>query len=259
MHKAFFGVIPADVLFSEKISPGAKILYAVITSLCNDKGFCWATNSYLAGLFNVTERAIQKQLESLQDNGFIIVDLEKKISRKIFLTERGVDLKGLKIGVNKSSPLGVNRSSYGGEQKFTHNKQTNNSSFPREKEEIPIASKRGKKIKYPGEQIFDVALEKYSDVVTLESLKKHKAEFIEYFTEGDGSVVKHVNWPLTFKKWVERGWGVKKESSVSQRVVPTKQKPCDLCAVADKVGRPCPQHGGKTVAKANSKNVQSSV
>lgn len=70
----FYAIIPADVRYNKSLTQGAKLLYGEITALCNQKGFCWASNLYFAQLYDVNERSIQRWINSLKDNGYIIVD-----------------------------------------------------------------------------------------------------------------------------------------------------------------------------------------
>ena len=48
----YYAVIPATVLFNKELKPNEKLLYAIITVLSNKEGYCYASNTYLAGLFN---------------------------------------------------------------------------------------------------------------------------------------------------------------------------------------------------------------
>ena len=43
----YYSVIPATILFNEKLKPNEKLLYAIITSLSNKEGYCYASNKYL--------------------------------------------------------------------------------------------------------------------------------------------------------------------------------------------------------------------
>ncbi len=76
--KAYYAVIPANVRYDTDIMASAKLLYGEITALCNDKGFCWATNRYFATLYKVSTRSIQSWINSLVAKGYIKVELEKK-------------------------------------------------------------------------------------------------------------------------------------------------------------------------------------
>lgn len=248
---AYYAVIPADVRYDKRLTPGAKLMYGEITALCNERGYCWALNGYFAALYEVTDRTIQNHLEKLRDTGYIHMEHNAK-SRKIFLTESRVKL---------ISPSSMKLFSPTGDKIFTHNTTSNSSSFSKEKKEDPSDSKRGKKTKYPGDEIFEIAKSKYPKYVTDASIKSHKDGFIEHFTEGDGQLVSHVNWPLTFKNWVVRqeAWGKGKMKEISQRVVIDGfAGPCKFCETADAVGKPCPVHkkGGIKGGKTDSKNVQ---
>lgn len=57
---AYYAVIPATIRYDSRISANAKLLYGEITALCNEKGFCWATNGYFSELYNVSSRSIQR-------------------------------------------------------------------------------------------------------------------------------------------------------------------------------------------------------
>jgi len=45
---SYYAVIPATVLFNERLKANEKLLYAVITALSNKEGYCYASNKYLA-------------------------------------------------------------------------------------------------------------------------------------------------------------------------------------------------------------------
>tara|TARA_R110002012_G_scaffold46573_3_gene122966 strand:- start:479 stop:1081 length:603 start_codon:yes stop_codon:yes gene_type:complete len=67
----YYAVIPADVRYSKKLTPNAKLLYAEITALCNMNGKCIASTKYFATLYNVSKTSIQNWLKILDDNNFI--------------------------------------------------------------------------------------------------------------------------------------------------------------------------------------------
>lgn len=70
-QKAYYAIIPANVRYDKDLVPNAKLLYGEITALCNEKGYCWATNQYFAELFNVSDRTIKNWISQLADKGYI--------------------------------------------------------------------------------------------------------------------------------------------------------------------------------------------
>ena len=67
----YYAVIPANVRYSKKLTPNAKLLYAEITALCNMNGKCTASTQYFATLYNVSKTSIQNWLKTLEDNNHI--------------------------------------------------------------------------------------------------------------------------------------------------------------------------------------------
>lgn len=67
----YYAIIPADVRYSKKLTPNAKLLYAEITALCNMNGKCTASTQYFCKLYEVSRGSIQNWLKMLDDNGYI--------------------------------------------------------------------------------------------------------------------------------------------------------------------------------------------
>lgn len=89
----YWSVIPANVRYDKRLRPNEKLLYGEITSLCNFKGVCWATNTYFATLYNVDKKTISKWINNLKDYGYIRIEILYKTNtkvidkRKIFIEE----------------------------------------------------------------------------------------------------------------------------------------------------------------------------
>lgn len=85
----YFAVIPASVRYSKDISNGSKLLYAEITCLSNQHGYCWASNLYFSKLYEVSTDTVSRWISELAKSGFIltIVDNAAGNSRKIWLSE----------------------------------------------------------------------------------------------------------------------------------------------------------------------------
>ena len=102
-------IIPAELLCCQKIPANAKLLYGEILHLCNGKGICWASNLYLAGIFNVDKMTISKWIKSLNENGFIKCKHLKDNKRNIYTSKNlqpytSNHLHIIREGVSKSTP-----------------------------------------------------------------------------------------------------------------------------------------------------------
>lgn len=82
VNKAYYAVIPANVRYDKELPPNAKLLYGEITALCNQTGYCWASNEYFASLYKCQKRTVQLWLEKLKEKGYISVQLERKDGSK---------------------------------------------------------------------------------------------------------------------------------------------------------------------------------
>lgn len=83
--KGYYAIIPANVRYDESLTPNAKLLYGEITALCNEKGYCWATNGYFAELYNVSKVSISKWIGSLKDAGYVSIEMEQDKGTKQIL------------------------------------------------------------------------------------------------------------------------------------------------------------------------------
>lgn len=79
----YYAVIPAEIRYNNNLTHGAKLLYGEITALCNQKGFCWASNEYFASLYQTSDRTIKNWLKSLSDNGYIYINFRYKEGTKM--------------------------------------------------------------------------------------------------------------------------------------------------------------------------------
>jgi len=86
---SYYAVIPAFVRYCKDVPDGAKLLYGEITALCNEQGYCWASNKYFSDLYGKSGDTISRWISKLAQAGFIltIVDNQKGNTRKIWLSE----------------------------------------------------------------------------------------------------------------------------------------------------------------------------
>lgn len=89
LHPNYYAVIPASVRYDNELTPAAKLLYGEIAALCNQEGFCWASNRYFASLYGTTDRNVRRWISDLAERGHVYLDLDETGSaRNIYLTER---------------------------------------------------------------------------------------------------------------------------------------------------------------------------
>ena len=85
-----FPVLPQRVIFDRELTPQAKVLFAEIVSLSESDGYCWASNEYLARLFDLSEAAVSRQIAQLAGRGYIecrMTPVKTGSERRIFVTD----------------------------------------------------------------------------------------------------------------------------------------------------------------------------
>ena len=75
MQRSYYAIIPANVRYDKELPPNAKLLYGEITALCNEKGYCWATNSYFSDLYKVHNKSISRLISQLEKKGYITIEM----------------------------------------------------------------------------------------------------------------------------------------------------------------------------------------
>jgi len=68
---SYWAVLPAAVRYDPEIPASAKLLYAEISSLTDERGYCWASNAYFERLYDLSERTIVRLIRALEKAGYI--------------------------------------------------------------------------------------------------------------------------------------------------------------------------------------------
>jgi hypothetical protein len=156
INKAYYAVIPANVRYDKELPPNAKLLYGEITALCNQKGYCWATNDYFAKLYNCAKSSISRWIANLKERGYINIELIYKEGSKE-IEYRCIKICEYPIPKNENTPTPKNE------------KDNNTSSFNN------TFNKKKESKKEPEQASYDTIL----SAIENESLRELYYEFIK--------------------------------------------------------------------------------
>ena len=93
--------MPASVRYDKNLKPMEKIIYSEITALVNSKGYCYATNSYFANLYEVHKKTVAHWISNLTNLGYLKVEMILKKGgkeveeRRIYILERRDKVEGV--------------------------------------------------------------------------------------------------------------------------------------------------------------------
>lgn len=102
MNKNYYAIIPANVRYDKDLTPNAKLLYGELTALSNEKGYCWASNSYFSELYGVSKKTVSNWIASLDEKGFVKSEMIYK--------ENSKEIKERRLYIN---PMENNFATYG--------------------------------------------------------------------------------------------------------------------------------------------------
>jgi len=114
---SYYAIIPANVRYDNNLRANEKLLYWEITCLTQKTWECFATNSYFAKLYWVTEKAVSGWINNLKKYWYISVKIETKKEQK-FYKARTIILGGVeqkfqegieqKVSYNNTSDNNIN-------------------------------------------------------------------------------------------------------------------------------------------------------
>lgn len=113
MQKNYYAIIPANVRYDRELPPNAKLLYGEITALSNEKGYCWASNSYFAELYKVHNNSISRLISQLEKKNYIKVELilegKQVKERHLHINNVNTSKQDCVEGVNKNVDTPINK------------------------------------------------------------------------------------------------------------------------------------------------------
>ncbi len=82
-YERFSGVfVPREVLLDDNLPANAKLLFAIVQSLDNEKG-CFASNEYLGGMIGLSESSVRSCLSALEERKYIVRNIFPDGNRSI--------------------------------------------------------------------------------------------------------------------------------------------------------------------------------
>ncbi|HFD0552138.1 TPA: helix-turn-helix domain-containing protein [Enterococcus faecium] len=214
-HRSYYAIIPANVRYDDSLIPSAKLLYGEITALCNEKGYCWASNEYFANQYKVSKPTIQNWLKSLEEKGYIYREVKYKEGSKE-IEARYIRILG---GGHQENLVGGHQEIY----------QDNNTSINNTKEYIrklpPSKKSKAKPIRHKYGEYKNVLL---SD----EQMEKLKTEFpndyqerierLSEYCESSGKTYK--NYLATIRSWARKEKNESKNASSGYKRTGRREK-----------------------------------
>jgi len=185
----YYAVIPATVRYDKSIPAGAKIMYGEITALSNQKGYCYASNTYFSKLYDCTPQAISKWIKQLENAGHVRIE---------YVGQQGIMQRRVSITVDRYQHelRGVSTTVEGVSTTVEHNNTSNNNTS---------SNKRARARFQPPtlEEVYFYFLEKTEK----ENFARREAEKFWNYYESNGWKVgrnKMKSWPHAAGGWLSR-------------------------------------------------------
>lgn len=185
--KSYFAIIPANVRYDKRLKLLSRLLYAEITALTNEKGYCWATNKYFAELYEVSIQTISSCINQLKEFGYINVEMIYKEGTKEILNRY---IKIFEYPIKENLNRGIKENF---KDNNTYINNTINNTY-----NIDSNNKNKKFIK--------PTLEEIKQFIKDKNLKVNEETFYYYYESNGWKVGKVAmkNWQATLRQWNAR-------------------------------------------------------
>lgn len=180
----YYAVIPSTVLFNKELRANEKLLYAVITVLANKEGYCYASNNYLADLFNSKPHTVSNWISHLNKLGFVYVELIRNDKNEII--QRRIFINDIPYATKMTYPYSIKIT-----ESMSQKRQDNNINIKIDRFFLYLINKEHKnpeKMTKDEERSFKELLEKYE--------LNYNQEQISFFTEENIEKVKTIIYAL---------------------------------------------------------------
>lgn len=109
-QSSFFLMLRYDILVDTRLTDFQKLLYAAITGLCKQKGYCWASNAYFEKLFNKGHSQVNAGISKLVELDYLrreMVYKKKKEKDGNVIETKQVSYRKLYVVVNPNQEAGI--------------------------------------------------------------------------------------------------------------------------------------------------------
>lgn len=203
-QKAYYAIIPANVRYDKDLSPNAKLLYGEITALCNEKGYCWASNQYFADLYHSSISAVQKWVSALVKKGYINLELVYKEGTKQILQRKLYITPGVNIYTTSHKNLydpGVKNYMTPGVNICVENNKDINNTFNNKKD---VYTRKHKFGEYHHVLLTEDEYEHLKDLYGGYKQVEEHIKILDEYIETSGK--KYNSHSLVLQKWVHDEW-----------------------------------------------------
>lgn len=193
-QKNYYAIIPANVRYDPNLKDKAKLLYGEITALCNEKGYCWATNEYFANLYGVSKTTISLLIKNLIEKGYINSQISYKEGTKEILY-RYLSIVNDPIKENLNTPIKENL-----KDNNTYINNTINNTY------------NNKFIKPTIEDVKQYCLERNNNI--------DAENFVDYYNSNGWKVGKNPmkDWKAAIRTWEKRNKGGNNNTNYKESV-----------------------------------------
>lgn len=169
-------------------------LLLIISSLCAEKGYCYANNDYLSDLFEEPTQTISRKIKILEEKGYITTDYKKNgctiISREIRLTK-------MLTAINKNDNRTINKNVKENNINSLNNINNNKRNI-KEKE---------KEYKDEFEKLWNMYPNKKGKTDALKDYIKAREDNVTYdkILNGLNNYISYINYNKTQKRYIKNG------------------------------------------------------
>ena len=201
-QKAYYAIIPANVRYDKDLAPNAKLLYGEITALCNEKGYCWASNQYFAELYGVSVLSVKRWVNSLVTKGYVYRRLtykpnSKEVDKRILSIDGGIKIDT--TSVQKCYDPSIKNDTSSSIKNDTDNNTVINNTFNNKKD---VYTRKHKYGEYHHVLLDDNQYEHLKELYG-DDLEGH-IKILDEYLETSGK--KYKNHSLVIQKWVHDEW-----------------------------------------------------